>query len=372
VPPSPQSPHPDPLPEYRERENSILLTGHICLDIIPKVASSQPIIRPGGLTQIGPAVVSTGGAVSNVGVALHRLGVPARLNGRIGDDAFGRQVLEILRAESSHLADGMKIVVGETTSYTIVIAPPGVDRAFLHCPGANDSFTSDDVDHAAAADAKIAHFGYPPIMRRMYEGGGAELSRLFERLKQTGTTTSLDLCGVDPNSAAGKVDWPAVLRRALPSVDLFLPSIDELSFMLRRPVDFSTESLRKIATEMLSAGAAVVALKLGGHGLYVRTTPDRNRFAAAGRGLACVKAPDWLDREISVPCFKVDVVNATGAGDCTIAGFLAAVLRGESLENAATAAAAVGASVCESPDANTVPHWTQIKKRIESGWEIRA
>ena len=52
----------------------VVVAGHICLDIIP-VLAEEPDLRPGSLVEIGPAALSAGGPVGNVGLALHRLGV---------------------------------------------------------------------------------------------------------------------------------------------------------------------------------------------------------------------------------------------------------------------------------------------------------
>ncbi len=193
----------------------IVVAGHICLDVIPAL-NEAPDLRPGGLVVVGPAALSTGGAVGNVGLALHRLGVPVRLMGKIGDDLFGRAVLDVLRAHDPRLADGMIVVPGETTSYSIVVNPPGVDRTFLHCPGANETFRAADVPLDRLAGARILHFGYPPLMRRLYADGGAELHALLAAVRGCGLVTSLDLCAPDPHSEAGRVDWAALLAPLCP------------------------------------------------------------------------------------------------------------------------------------------------------------
>ncbi|MCX7886211.1 MAG: PfkB family carbohydrate kinase [Verrucomicrobiae bacterium] len=311
-----------------------VVAGHICLDIIPTIEHSAAI-EPGRLTRVGPAVISTGGAVSNTGLALRRLGVRTRLIGKVGDDAFGRIIREIAGS------DGMIVARGETSSYTVVINPPNVDRAFLHCPGANDTFRASDVTDEALHGAKLFHFGYPPIMRRMYLNEGRELVSLFRRVKRLGLTTSLDMVMVDPKSEAGRVDWAAVLRRVLPYVDIFLPSLDEMQVMLgERAPDV-------IAAQLCKWGAKIAGLKLGSKGLYVR----------------------WPDKERSVPCFKVKVVGTTGAGDATIAGFLAAYLRGLPPDEVMTMAVAVGACCCEAADAvSGIRPWEQVRARIAAGW----
>src|SRR4029078_13500129 len=91
-------------------------------------------------------------------------------------------------------------------SYSIVISPPGLDRSFLHCPGANETFGAADVPDDALAGARVFHFDYPQIMPRIYADGGAELRDLLARVRAQGTATSLDLCQFDPDGEAGRVD----------------------------------------------------------------------------------------------------------------------------------------------------------------------
>ena len=84
-----------------------------------------------------------------------------------------------------------------------------------------------------------------------------------------------------------------------------------------------------------------------------------------------ISAFEWRDREVVSPCFRARrVAGTTGAGDCTIAGFLAALLRGDGPVPAATSATAVGASSVEAPDATSgVPPWPELAARIRAGWE---
>jgi sugar/nucleoside kinase (ribokinase family) len=365
----------------------VVVAGHICLDIIPALdgvkGGLESILIPGKLINIGPAVVATGGAVSNTGLALHRLGIGTRLMGKIGDDQFGSSVLEILRARDADLANGMIVTPGENTSYTIVISPPGIDRTFLHCSGANDTFSADDIDYDSLAGAKLFHFGYPPIMRRMFIDGGAELEKLLLGVKQKGLTVSLDMAKPDPTSEAGQADWPALLERVLPCVDVFCPSIDEILFMLDRErfehlsqapnADIMPfvdgDLLGEISQRLIDMGVAIVVLKLGSAGLYARTTSDRARLAEAG----AAKPGDidaWAGRELIVPCFKVEMAGTTGSGDCTIAGFLAGLLHGQGLEESMTTAVGVGACNVERPDAiSGVRPWDEVQHRINSGWQ---
>ncbi len=352
----------------------IVVAGHICLDIIPAFPhEGGTAIEPGRLYLMGPAVCATGGAVSNTGLALHQLGIPTKLLGKVGNDLFGGEVLNVLRRYGPNLADGMIISEGENTSYTVVISPPGIDRSFLHCPGANDTFCTEDIDFGSLHGARLFHFGYPPIMQQFYKDGGEQMARLMQQVQGQGVLTSIDMAMPDPNSAAGRVDWQSWLQRVLPSVDVFLPSIDEILFMLRREQFDQLSSdgseitstvdralLNELAEQLLAMGTQTVVFKLGDQGVFLRT--------ANPTGLAeC-----WQNCELSAPCFEVEVVGTTGAGDSTIAGFLAALVENASPEEALVAAVGVGACSVEAADATSgIRPMSEVKDRIATGWARR-
>jgi sugar/nucleoside kinase (ribokinase family) len=367
-----------------------VVAGHLCLDIIPQLSSIAPgafmsLLQPGRLIEVGPAAISTGGPVSNTGLVLHRLGINTRLMGKIGTDLFGQAVQQVVASFGPSLTEGMIVDPRVSTSYTVVINPPGVDRMFLHCPGANDTFSATDVRYELLSQARLFHFGYPPLMRRMYEDDGAELTTIFRRARETGVTTSLDMAFPDPSSAAGRANWEAILRATLPYVDIFLPSIEELLFMLRRPTYeglcraaggpdivplITPPLLSELSDQLLAMGARVVGLKLGERGFYLRTG-NQQTLAGLGRGRPSDLAA-WANQELWSPCFQVDVVGTTGAGDATIAGFLSAFLREMSPAQAVTAAVAVGACNVEAADAlSGIRSWDETWHRVAAGWPRR-
>jgi sugar/nucleoside kinase (ribokinase family) len=373
-----------------KRTTEVVVAGHICLDIIPsildKTQGMNSFLVPGKLIEIGQALISTGGAVSNTGLALHRLGFHVKLMGKVGDDLFGTAILNVLQHYGAELTEGMIVSKDEHSSYTIVISPPGVDRIFLHSTGANDTFRAEDVELHLLEEAKLFHFGYPPLMHNMYQHDGKHLVNLLSRVKASGKTISLDLAKPDPVSPAGQADWRTILSRALPYVDVFLPSFEEILYMLKPQLykqmqeDHGTEELlpyandsllSSLAEELLDMGAAIVGLKLGEYGLYVRTSSDSKRFAAMG---ACAPTntiiDNWIGKELLAPCFQVKVVGTTGAGDCTIAGFLGGLLQGQSIEQMMLSAVGVGACNVERADAiSGIPEWDEVQLRITCGWQ---
>ncbi len=355
-----------------------IAAGHICLDIIPDLSSIAPgqfdhVFTPGRLVQTGLATLTPGGSVSNTGLALHRLGIQTRLIARVGDDQLGHALRHAIASYGGGLEESILSCADSNTSYSIVISPPGSDRRFLHHPGANDDFSAADIHDIDLEGARLFHFGYPPVMARMYVQEGRELETLFRRVKVCGLTTSLDLAFPDPDSPAGRADWPAILKRVLPWVDVFVPSLEEISFMLWRrsnPVP-TARLLSEVSDVLLGMGTKMVLLKLGDRGLYLRTAS----LAVLG-GLGSASPQDlevWGDFEAWLPCFKVEVIGTTGAGDVTVAGFLSAILRGVPPQDALKAALGVGASCVEAPDAlSGLRTWEETWQRIRSGWTSRS
>jgi hypothetical protein len=171
---------------------------------------------PNKLKDVRSPPLAPGGTVSNVGLSLSRLGASARLVGKIGDDHFGRILLIFYRERDPALADGMIITPGEVTSYSVVISPPGSDRIFLHCSGANHTFSAADLLAQSFDGAAILHFGYPPLMRGMYRDGGADLAAPCG--KPGGVACRLDMALPDPAPAgrgglAGATATVSVRRR---------------------------------------------------------------------------------------------------------------------------------------------------------------
>lgn len=364
----------------------IIAAGHICIDITPvfprgtKCADLGQLLVPGRLIHMDAADVHTGGSVANTGLALKLLGADVRLLGKVGNDAFGAMVKDLL---AGYGAGGLVVDEGSTTSYSVVLAVPGIDRIFLHSPGANNTFTNGDIPEEALEDGAIFHIGYPPVMRRLYENGGAELAAILRRVKEHDIATSMDMTNIDPNSEAGRIDWLEILKAALPYTDFFVPSFEELCFMLNRKRydELSarggdmTENLdmrldaKPLADKCLELGCKAVLIKCGISGMYYKTS-DRESMARVGSRLE-LNAAGWADKEGIQPCFRADqVLSGTGAGDTSIAAFLLAAAEGKNPEQCAALAAAEGACAVTAYDAlSGLKPLDQLEKRIASGWE---
>lgn len=362
-----------------------VVAGLICLDFTPVFDNPEgsritEIFRPANTVIVKQAVLNPGGCVSNTGLAMSRFGARTALIAKIGRDEFGEQI----RKRIAHFtASDHFIECDEGTAYSVVLAPRGIDRFFLHYPAGNDSFCADDIDYELVSRAKLFHFGYPTIMKRMYENDGEELVRLMSRVKALGVTTSLDSCGIDPFAPNGQLDWRSILARAVPYTDIFMPSAEELCYMLNKErlndwhkrangadvCKILTEAdVRPLAEILLDFGAAVVCVKCGEKGMYLATA-DSDRIEKVGSALKPVLSA-WRDIRYFEASYRPDrVLSSVGAGDVSIAAFLTQLLRRSDWRSCLRSAVAAGAACVESYSVlDDLPSLSDLDERIARGW----
>jgi len=364
-----------------------VVAGHICIDITPifpikDIRQVNEVLVPGKLIQMDGVNVSTGGAVANTGLALKLMGIDVSLMGKIGEDAFGGFVLNCL--EKYGAEDGVIISGDSDTSYSVVLAVPGTDRIFLHNPGANQTYSFEDLDFSIIEEATLFHFGYPPLMKKMYQDQGAQLKRILNKVKEMGVAVSLDMAAVDPDSEAGQVKWEKILEEILPDVDFFVPSVEELCYMVdkkcyedwRRKANgcditeiISISDIEPLGQKAIDLGAKVVLVKCGAAGIYYRTA------AADKLGELCgelnLSLESWASKEgFELSYVPEAVISGTGAGDTCIAAFLASVLKENGLEKSIKLASAQGACCVAAYDAlSGLRTLKELEEKIQKGWK---
>ena len=345
----------------KTRTHDATVAGYIGVDMAPGFPSSREatqfsdLWRPGKLVEVQGLSLSLGGAVPNTGLAMKKFGQRVALMGLIGHDPLGD--LAVRRLRDQGVTSGIRRTARAGTAYGIVLAPPGTDRMFIEDPGCNGIFAARDVDYEIVARSRLFHFGYPTLMKKMMENRGAELQKMFARVRRLGVATSLDMTLPDPDSPAGRADWAAILSATLPCVDIFVPSIEEILVMLEPkryagllaaarggdiidavPRDF----YRRLGDRVLGFGVKVLMIKAGHRGAYLRTGDVAALNAATALRLP---AGDWNRRELWTPPLPVvaaRVKNACGAGDCAVAGLLSAMLEGDGVERAGRLAMIAG------------------------------
>ena len=375
-----------------QKDIEIVAAGHTCLDLIPaftidgEVDKLTDVLVPGKMINMGQCVVVGGGPVTNAGVSIRRLGVKTELIGKIGNDDFGKQILRWYEEHEGHF-EGIKVADGESTSYTIAICIPGIDRFYLHHCGANDTFGYDDMSFDLVQRAKLMLFGYPPWMNKLYENTGAELTKILKKTKGLGTTTALDLSIPDVSGYGDKIDWFAILENWVPWTDIMVPSAEEVFYFLYKDrflekkaklgakesvLDYMTvKEISTLGKDLLEMGAAIAMVKCGHRGLYIRTA-GHSRLETLGAA-GCSDIENWAHRELWFPVYQEEkFVGALGSGDAAIAGFLSAFVWNHTIESCLRYANAAGSMNVTVPDGLT---WNKgfddLTKRIESGWKTK-
>lgn len=313
---------------------TIAIAGHVCIDVRPHLAAGTGL-DPGKLIEVGAADVTLGGVVGNTALDLAALGAHVRVFATTGDDVFGGIVAAELAADPLIEAHP-RVVPTASTSYSLIVEPPGVDRTIWHHVGANALFDGADLD---TRGVDLLHLGYPPLLPGLVVDDGEPLVSALGRAKGLGVTTSVDLAVVDPLSPVAHHDWQRILMRMAGVTDVVSPSLDDLTSMLRIEEPYSPELVDRLARLLLGWGAAVVAISAGEHGLHL-VSGSTERLQSAGRALA-PHAELWADRTVTVPTVVLGVpVTTNGAGDASSAGLLYGIGCGAGPEGSALLAAA--------------------------------
>jgi len=359
-----------------------VIAGYLGVDIAPGFAQREAVsfaelFRPGKLIETDGLHFSLGGVVANTGLAMRKFGQNVALTGCVGADMLGD--MAVAQLAQAGVTTGIHRTIAAGTAYGIVIAPPGMDRLFLEDPGCNRIFTADNIDYKVVGQSRLFHFGYPPLMEALWTNSGAKLKELFERVRNHGTVTSLDMTLPDPAAPAGKADWQAILSAVLPLVNIFVPSIEELLFMLEpqlyssiadRAADgdmidvIPPEEYERLAESVLDMGVKLLLIKAGHKGAYLRTGDLAELNSSTLRLSDRTGCPQgvWIQPlTVDVERFR----NASGAGDCAVAGFLTALLKDENIITAGRFAMMAGRDNLYGNDAlSGLVDWPQMESEI--------
>ena len=279
----------------------VFVAGSINMDVVA-TADRHPQV---GETVAGTAVLYfPGGKGANQAVSAAKLGAPSTLIGRLGADAFGKELRTFLAAQGIDLTFVKDTAEAHTGTALITIA--NADNTIVVVPGANALVSAEDVGAAALAkgDVAVSQFEIPL----------PTIAAFFARARAAGATTIL-------NPA------PAIKfgRELLDLVDVLVLNETELGVLAGVALRDSDDDARFIE-----------AIRL------LQTRPDQTVCVTLGRrGVLAV-----VDGQTSVIAGRaVKAVDTTGAGDCLVGALAAQLAGGKSIHDALTYANAA-ASIC--------------------------
>lgn len=284
------------------------MTDVVCLGILVADIVAKPVDRypeRGQLVLTGRMETHIGGCAANTAVGLAKMGVKVKVAGKVGNDALGEFLRKALRDAG---VDVSGIIVDESvgTSATMVMVHSDGERSFIHYPGANGALRLDEFDIAEITNTKILDVAGTFVMPGF---DGEPTAKLLAMAKERGVITCLDTVF----DATGQ--WMKLLEPCLPSLDYFIPSYEEARHLTGK------EDPRQICEVFLEKGVKVTGVKLGEKGCYLTDGTE----------------------SYHIPAFDVTPVDATGAGDAFMAGFIVGVLKGWDLPTIGRFANAVGA-----------------------------
>jgi ribokinase len=259
----------------------IVVVGSVTMDLVTRT----PRIPSIGQTLIGTAFETTpGGKGANQAVAAARLGYRTAMVGKVGDDAYGPELLENLKHAGVETS-AMTQVAGSSGLAPMFVADDG-QNAIVVVPGANGSMDRAVVGNHAelirSAGMVLCQLEIPIDT----------LARTLDFCAKVGVPVMLDPAPAAklPDSVWNQVAW-------------FTPNETEAAFYVGDVADAD-----KSAERLFAKGLKGVVLKRGGDGAFV---------AVAGGKAEWVKP------------FKVEAIDTVGAGDCFNGAFAVALLEGK-------------------------------------------
>jgi sugar/nucleoside kinase (ribokinase family) len=266
----------------------LILSGE---DVTPAFGQAEKLVQAATLT------IGSSSAIMACGAA--RLGLKVAFIGVVGDDQFGRFMIDAMQAREIDTS-GCVVDPSLSTGMSVILSQPD-DRAILTFPGAIPELRLSHMNQSLLAQARHLHLGSYFLLDALRP----DLPALFSKAQRLGLTTSLDT-NWDPRE-----QWD--VSALLPYCDLFFPNEEEV--------------LRITGSDTLGDGLDFLADQI----------PTQAVKLGAKGGLA---RKDQIT--VMAPVLPVDVVDTTGAGDSFDAGFIYGYLNDLSLEESLRLACACG------------------------------
>lgn len=278
-----------------------------------------------------------GGDTSNAVIAAARAGARTAYLTRVGADTFGNALVDLWQSEGVSTAAVQRDEAAPTGIYFVTHGKSGHEFSYLRAGSAASRMTPKWLNSGAADAIASAHILHLSAISLAISPEACDTAFAAMTLARTsGTQVSFD------SNLRLKL-WPlaraqACIAQAVSLCDIFLPSLEDMVTLtgLNDPetiVDWSH-----------AHGAHTVVLKLGAGGALVSDGVSRQRVSGQA----------------------VNVVDATGAGDCFCGNLLARMAAGDDVFTAAGYANAAAALSVQGYGAVTpLPHPLQVAAQLE-------
>jgi fructokinase len=262
----------------------IVCLGELLVDMFPAELGRR-------LVEVSAFRPKPGGAPANVAVAATRLGAQSAFIGKVGDEAFGHHLADILRQEGVDVR-GMRFDEDARTGMAFIAKPDEntAEFVFYRNPGADMRLQADELDRALLQETRAFHFGSLSLGQEPSRGATLEAARIA---RETGALISFDV-NYRPTLWSSPQEAYEQVMATIPHANLLKVNEVELALLT------GSEDLDSASKTLLQMGPDLCVVTLGPDGSYFRVA-EGGEF---------------------VPPFKVQAVDAVGCGDAFVAGLL--------------------------------------------------
>ena len=291
----------------------IICIGVALVDSLIKGFDPEPISASGFRAVSGS--LSVGGEAVNEAAAAAKLGMRTGIICSLGEDEAGEMVLSALRRSGADTSLVIRSAEHPTPVTTMFVNDDGTRKSITNLAHRYnfhpEKYAGSFLDTRALILGSLfrAPFDEPEIIHSVISGASKAGVLVFADTKLPNFTK------------LGLED----IRESLPLIDYITPNEDEARYYTGK------DDPAEMAEVFLGFGVKNVIIKLGGKG--------------------CLLA----NREMSLrlPACRIEAVDATGAGDCFLAGFASEILRGSGAEAALRFGNACGAICTTAVGAGT-------------------
>ncbi len=304
---------------------AVLVIGSINMDLVVR---SDHMPRPGETILGREFIISPGGKGANQAVAAARLAGGCRMIGRVGDDLFGRRLIDTLDHAGVD-TENVRVTEQCASGVAMISVDRSGENAITVVSGANGQLAPDDVtaleDIIAKAEVMVLQLEIPL----------PTVCRAIQLAHRHAVPVVLD------PAPAPRCGLPSELF----NVDIFTPNQTEAELLTGEPVGDLAEA-KIVGAELVRRGASNVVVKMGEAGAVIVT----------------------MEGDVEhVPAFEVDVADTTAAGDAFTAALAVGRAQNMPLDDAVRMACAAGALATTQFGAQqSMPHRAAVDRMLRS------
>ncbi|WP_129595827.1 ribokinase [Anaerophilus nitritogenes] len=296
----------------------ITVIGSMNMDLVANVDHMPKV----GETIIGKSFEEIpGGKGANQAVAIARLGGQVHMIGKLGDDGFGKTLLEGLTKDKI-CVEGVKIETNTPSGVALITVSEEGDNSIIVVPGANFTLNKEDIDK------NIQIIKESDFLVLQLEVPLDTVKYSLKCAKELGVYTVLN------PAPAQKLD-----DMIIKNIDLLIPNETELEILTGIEIN-NEEDVLRASKNLIEKGVKSLIVTLGSKGSMYIDKKGFKKFQA----------------------HKVKAIDTTAAGDSFIGGVCVCLSEGKTIEEAIRYGSRVGAlTVTKKGAQRSLPYKEEIE-----------